>query len=64
MQTVSEAIGNRSHSKEDGVQEHLAIVEALLAEDPERSAAAMARHIEATAGRALGVMFSTSRPGP
>lgn len=61
MQTVSEAIGNRYRSKEDGIQEHIAIIEALLAEDPERSAVAMARHIDATATRALGVMFSASK---
>lgn len=63
IQTISEAIGNRYHSKEDGIREHLEIIEALLAEDPERSARAMAKHVEATADRALGVIFSPSREG-
>lgn len=58
MQTISEAIGNEHHSKEDGIREHIEIIEALLAEDPERAARAMTRHIEAIANRALGVMFS------
>ena len=60
MQTISEAIGNQYRSKEDGVREHLDIVEALLAGDSDRSAVAMARHVDATANRALGVMFSAS----
>lgn len=57
MQTISEAIGNQYHSKEIGIREHLAILEALRAEDPERSAVAMSQHVEATARRALAVMF-------
>lgn len=57
MQTISEVIGNQLHSKEDGNREHVDIVEALLAEDPERSARAMARHIDSTASRAMSVMF-------
>ena len=61
IQTISEAIGNQHRSKEDGIREHIEILEALLAEDAEGAAAAMARHIEATASRAMGVMFSTSR---
>ena len=57
MQTISEAIGNQYHSKEDGIREHIEILDALLAESPERSAQAMARHIDATANRAISVMF-------
>jgi DNA-binding GntR family transcriptional regulator len=58
MRTISEAIGNDHRSKEDGIREHIKIIEELLANDSERAAHAMARHIEATANRALGVMFS------
>lgn len=61
IQTISEAIGNRYHSKEDGIREHLEIIEALLAADADRAARAMARHVDATAARALGVMFSAAR---
>ena len=57
MQTVSQAIGNRRRSKEDGIREHIEILEALVAEDPDRCGRAMARHIDATATRALKVMF-------
>ena len=57
MQTIREAIGNENRSKENGVREHIEIVEALLSEDPERSARAMSRHIDATANRAMGFMF-------
>lgn len=57
MQTVSQAIGNRRHSKEDGIREHIEILEALVAEDPDRCGRAMARHIDATANRAVKVMF-------
>ena len=60
MQTISEAIGSDYHSKEDGLREHIEIIDALLAEDPQRTARAMARHIDATANRALAVMFSSS----
>jgi len=60
MQTISEAIGNQHHSKEDGIREHIEILEALLAEDPARAADAMARHVDATSHRALGVMFAAS----
>lgn len=61
IQTISEAIGNQLHSKEDGIREHGDIVESLLADDAEGAARAMARHIDATASRALSVMFSSSR---
>lgn len=60
LQTISEAIGNQHHSKEDGIREHIEIIEALLVEDPDRAAHAMTRHIEATANRAMGVMFAKS----
>lgn len=61
MQTISEAIGNRHHSKEDGIREHIEVLEALRAGDPDRCERAMARHIEATGKRAIGVMFPASR---
>jgi DNA-binding GntR family transcriptional regulator len=61
IQTISEAIGNKFRSKEDGIREHIAILEALLTEDSDRCATAMAQHIEATANRAMGVIFPESR---
>lgn len=61
MRTISEAIGNQRGSKEIGVREHIDVLEALLAGDPERSAAAMSRHIGATADRAAAVMFPEAR---
>lgn len=60
VRTISEAIGNQHRSKEIGVGEHIEILDALLAEDPERAAAAMSRHIGATADRAAAVMFPES----
>ena len=54
---------HRGHARalgEGARREHLDIVEALLAGDSDRSAVAMARHVDATANRALGVMFSAS----
>lgn len=60
MQTISEAIGNRAHSKEDGIREHLEIVDALLANAPDRASRAMAMHVDAIANRALNVMFPAS----
>jgi DNA-binding GntR family transcriptional regulator len=58
LQTISEAIGNQHRSKEDGIREHVAIIQALLEQDPDGAALAMTRHIEATAARALSVMFA------
>jgi len=64
IQTISAAIGNKHRSKQDGIREHIDILEALRDEDPDRCAAAMARHIDATANRALGVMFPAPHDRP
>jgi DNA-binding GntR family transcriptional regulator len=64
MQTVSAAIGNQRSSKQDGIREHIRILEAFRAGDPDRCADAMARHIDATAVRAQSVMFPASGGSP
>lgn len=58
MQTISEAIGNRHHSQEVSIREHLKIIAALLSGDCEASGNAMARHIDSTAERVQSVIFA------
>lgn len=58
MQTISEAIGNRHHSQEVSIREHLTIIAALLSGDSEASGRAMARHIDSTAERVSSVIFA------
>lgn len=57
MQTISAAIGNRHHSQEDAVREHIAIIDAFLSGTREECGRAMAKHIDATAHRVIAVMF-------
>ncbi|MEI6238972.1 MAG: GntR family transcriptional regulator [Planctomycetia bacterium] len=58
MQTISAAIGNRHHSQEDAVREHIAIIDALLSGTREDCGRAMAKHIDSTAKRVITVMFA------
>src|SRR5207244_4728023 len=62
---VGDAVGNRSHAHDHNQQEHLAIIDHLLAYRPEEAAAAMGRHIDRaaeTAGEALGMLYKEHAP--
>ncbi len=57
MQTIREIVGNRRRTQQHALEEHGKIVDALLAQDAEGAAAAMARHIDSTAESVVAVMF-------
>jgi DNA-binding GntR family transcriptional regulator len=57
-----EKLGNsaRQQARQAAIQDHLAILDALLANDAEESAQQMARHIDRTADHVTRVMFGSS----
>ncbi len=61
VQTVREIIGHDAEAQQMAMTEHLAIIEAMLAGDPDRAAAAMARHIDSAAEVAQAAMFPRPR---
>ena len=58
VQVVREVVDNNLHAQEVAVSEHLEIVRALQAKQPEEAAAAMDRHIRSTAMIVEASMFS------
>jgi DNA-binding GntR family transcriptional regulator len=63
---VGDAVGNKLHAHDHNQQEHLAIIDHLLAYRPEEAAAAMGKHINRaaeTAAEALGIVYTSgSKP--
>ncbi len=59
FQAIREIAGNRRHLQERALDEHLAVIDALLAEDPELAALQMARHITSAGGGVEAVMFNS-----
>ena len=57
IQTTREIVGNQHKAQSQALAEHLPILDALLAGEPETAAAAMARHIDNTAKAVEAVMF-------
>lgn len=57
LQTIREIIGNRRRAQQMALKEHMPIISALLAGDPEKVAAAMVRHINSTLKSVEAVMF-------
>lgn len=49
VQIAREVVDNHQHAQRAALAEHVAILEALRATDPDRAAAAMARHIDSAA---------------
>lgn len=58
VQGGRDLVGNQRKAQDKAVQDHLAILDALLAEDAEESAKQMARHINSTAEHVEAVMFA------
>jgi len=58
VQTVREVVGSNRTAQERALREHIAIVEALDANHPDRAAAAMAEHITNSKQAAASVMFA------
>ncbi len=58
VQAVREIVGNRRQVQEQALDEHLAIIDALLADDAESAAMQMARHIASTGTAVEMVMFA------
>jgi DNA-binding GntR family transcriptional regulator len=58
---VGDAVGNKLHAHDHNQQEHLAVIDHLLAYRPEEAAAAMGNHISRaaeTAAEALGMVYT------
>jgi DNA-binding GntR family transcriptional regulator len=58
---VGVAVGNKLHAHDHNQQEHLAIIDYLLAYRPDEAAAAMGKHIDRaaeTAAEALGIAYT------
>jgi DNA-binding GntR family transcriptional regulator len=58
MQTMREIVGNRRQAQAKALEDHVPIVDALLASDAEAAATAMARHINDTLSAVESLMFS------
>ena len=57
VQAMREIVGNRRQAQQRAMEEHLAVIDALLAGDAHSAAAEMARHIDRTAEDVEAVMF-------
>jgi DNA-binding GntR family transcriptional regulator len=57
VQAGREIVGNRRRAQERAVEEHLAILEGLIACDAQSAASRMARHIDSTGNLVEAVMF-------
>ena len=57
FQVIREIVGVQRGAQEQAVVEHLAVIRAMLADDANAAAEAMARHIDNSADVALAAMF-------
>ncbi len=62
VQSVRNVIGNKDRLPVLAIQEHLAIIDALLAGDADAAAAVMAKHIDRAAESIVTTMFSGPPP--
>ncbi len=61
VQTIREIIGADRGAQHRAMEEHLALLDALLAQDGQGAAKAMARHIDGAADLAESVLFARRR---
>lgn len=64
VQCIRDVVGNQSHAQQRALPDHLVIIEALLAGEADRAAAAMRQHIRTTAGMVKEAMFPSSTRQP
>ncbi len=57
IQAIREVVENKQETQTQAILEHLAIIDALLANEPEIAYAQMARHINSTAKTIENIMF-------
>jgi DNA-binding GntR family transcriptional regulator len=57
IQTIRDLIGNRRHAQQRALSDHMLIVDALLAVDAEKAAAATARHVDLSLKAVESLMF-------
>ncbi len=57
VQAIREVVGNQQETQTQAILEHLAVIDSLLAQEPEVAAAQMARHINSTAKSIESIMF-------
>ena len=60
VQCIREVVGNQSYAQQRALPEHLEIIQALLASDPERAASAMTKHIRSSAQVVEEALFPAS----
>lgn len=58
VQALREIVGNRRQAQQRAMEEHLAVIDALLAGDPDDAAAQMGRHINRTAADVEAIVFA------
>jgi DNA-binding GntR family transcriptional regulator len=58
VQGGRELVGNQRQAQDKAVQDHIAILDALLANNADESARQMARHIDSTAAHVEAIMFA------
>jgi DNA-binding GntR family transcriptional regulator len=61
VQALRDVIGHEHRAQEHALEEHIAVIEALLADDSETAYAAMAHHIDRAAESVSAVIFSGKR---
>jgi DNA-binding GntR family transcriptional regulator len=61
VETLRDVVGRERRAQQEALEDHLAIIDALLAENVESSAAAMVRHIDRAAESVAAVLFSRKR---
>ena len=64
VQTGREIVGNRRRAQDRALDEHIEIVDRLLACDAQGAAEGMARHIDTTSRLVEAVMFYEDAPAP
>jgi DNA-binding GntR family transcriptional regulator len=57
VQTVREIVGNRYSAQQRALEEHMAVIDALVTGQADRAAAEMARHIDRTAEHVQATLF-------
>lgn len=57
MRCIRQVAGNRRDIQAQAIEDHLALIDALLDEQPEAAAGRMAEHISATAERLIPLLF-------
>jgi DNA-binding GntR family transcriptional regulator len=63
VQSLRDVVGRERRAQQQALEEHLAIIEGMLAADAEAAGLAMARHIERAAESVSAVLFSAKKGG-